>query len=280
MDQLFEPFVKYSFMRNALIAALLVGTACSCLGAYVVQRRMAYMGDALSHATLPGVVIAFIFGFNMLAGAVLAGLITAIGIGWFSKRNIVREDSAIGIFSTGMFAIGLLLLSNIKSYRCLSHMIFGNLLGVSSDDLLLIFIMTAIIVTILFLFYKELELTSCDPVYALGIGLKPDTIRFLLLILLAFGVVGGIQSVGILLTSALLVIPAATAQIFCRDLKSIIIFSNIFTIFSIISGLLISYYYSVSSGASIVLVSVVVFILVWFGRSVFLTYLKNNLEKI
>lgn len=264
-----EPFLQYSFMQKGLIAAILVGITCSCLGAYVVIRRMAYMGEALSHATLPGIVVAFVSGFNILIGGLIASFLTALFIGWFSSRKSTKEDSAIGIVSTGMFALGLILLSDLKSNRCLSHMIFGNLLGVSSEDIILMFIIALMVTTILGLFHKELELTSFDSVYAYSIGISPTLMRYILLILLSFAVVAGIQTVGIVLTSGLLIIPAATAKLVCRSLVSIMIFACILAVLSTTLGLIISYYFSVSSGASIVLVCIYFFVFFWFGQRAF-----------
>ncbi|MEW5989196.1 MAG: metal ABC transporter permease, partial [Chloroflexota bacterium] len=207
MSWLLDPF-RYSFMQTGLLAAVLVGLVCAVLGVYVVLRRMAFIGDALAHTVLPGLVVAYLNNWNLFGGAVIAGLLTALGIGWLSRRQEVREDTAIGILFTGMFALGILLISATRSFRDLSHILFGNLLGITSSDLILIGVVAVVVLGALALFHKELELTSFDPTHAEVIGLRPDTVRYGLLMLLALTVVTGIQAVGVVLTSALLVTPA------------------------------------------------------------------------
>src|SRR5271170_1549244 len=159
------------FMRAAFFAILLIGTTCAVLGSYVVLRRMAFIGDAIAHTALPGIVIAYLKGFNLFFGALVAGLLTALGIGWLSGRQAVREDTAIGVLFTGMFALGVLIISTTRSFRDFSSMLFGDILGVTTSDLILIGVITAIVLLVLALFYKELELTSVDPSYSAVVGL-------------------------------------------------------------------------------------------------------------
>jgi manganese/iron transport system permease protein len=266
MNWLTEP-LQYSFMRQALIASVLVGLTCSLLGVYVVLRRMAFMGDAIAHTTLPGLVIAWLNRWNLLAGAVIAAVITAIGIGWLSRRRQIREDSAIGVLFSGMFALGIVLISRVRSYRDFSHMLFGNVLGVTNGDLIGIAIVTIVVSTCLFLFRKELMLTTVDPLHAQVIGLSAERMRYLLLILLALSVVTAIQSVGVVLTSAMLVTPAATASLLTRRLVPMFLISTGVSTISSISGLYASYYFSVSSGGAIVLCCTALFAmaLLWQG---------------
>src|SRR3954464_10019863 len=165
MNWLFEP-LQYSFMQTALLAAIMVGVTCATIGVYVVLRRMAFIGDALAHTALPGLVVAYLNGWSLFGGAVVAGLLTALGIGWLSRREEVREDTAIGILFTGMFALGILLISTTRSFRDLTHILFGNILGVTTGDLLLIGGVTLITLLALLAFHKELELTSFDPTHA------------------------------------------------------------------------------------------------------------------
>lgn len=254
-------------MQTALLAALCVGLTCAVLGVYVVQRRMAFIGDAMAHTTLPGLVIAHLFGWSLSLGALVAAVLTAFGIGWISRKQRVKEDTAIGVVFTGMFALGILLISRTRSYRDLSHMLFGNILGVGWDDLRMMAAVTGIVLLALLLFHKELELTSFDPTHAEVIGIRSDRLRYLLLILLALAVVTGIQAVGVILTSALLVTPAATASLLTdRFPRSMLIAAGISVASSVI-GLYASYYLQASSGAAIVLTCTVVFVLVWLARS-------------
>ncbi|MBI4769060.1 MAG: metal ABC transporter permease [Chloroflexi bacterium] len=250
-------------MQTGLAAAMLVGLTCATLGVYVVLRRMAFIGDALAHTALPGLVVAYLRGWNLFLGAVAAGLLTALGIGWLSRRQAVREDTAIGVLFTGMFALGILMLSATRSFRDLTHMLFGNLLGVTAADLALMAGVTALVLASLALLHKELELTSFDPVHAEVIGLRPDRLRYALLLLLALAVVAGIQAVGVVLTSALLVTPAAAAALLTDRLPRMMLIATLIAIGSAVAGLYASYYFAVSSGATIVLTCTALFGLAW-----------------
>ncbi|MBC8162213.1 MAG: metal ABC transporter permease [Roseiflexaceae bacterium] len=252
IDWILEPF-SFAFMRNGLLAATLVGLTCATIGVYVVLRRMAFIGDALAHTTLPGLVVAYLQGWNLFGGAIVAGLLTAVGIGWFSRRDAVREDTAIGVVFTAMFALGILLISTLRSFRDLTHILFGNILGVTTDDLLVIAVIALVVLVMLALLHKELELTSFDPIHAAQIGLRADWLRYVLLMLLALTVVGSIQVVGVVLTSALLVTPAAAASLVTNRLGWMMVISIVVAIGGAVVGLYASYYANVPSGASIVL---------------------------
>ncbi len=262
MEWLIAPF-RYGFMQTGLLAILLVGVTCATVGVYVVLRRMAFIGDALAHTALPGLVVAYLQGWNLFGGALVAGLVTALGIGWLSRRDEVREDTAIGILFTAMFSLGILLVSTTRSFRDLSHMLFGNILGVTGRDLVVIGVVTAIVVAVLGLFHKELELTSFDPTHAAVIGLRPDRMRYGLLMLLALAVVSAIQAVGVVLTSALLVTPAAAAALLTTSLPRMMLLATLIAMGSGIFGLYASFYGSVSSGAAIVLCCTACFGLAW-----------------
>jgi len=256
---LLEP-LQFSFMRTGLLAAVLVGVTCAVLGVYVVLRSMAFIGDALAHTVLPGLVAAYLLGLNLLGGAVVAGVATALGIGWLSRRGTVREDTAIGIAFTGMFALGVLLMSTADSFRDFSHMLFGNILGITRVDVVLIGVLAFVVLVVLFMFHKELELTSFDPAHAKAMGLSPDTVRYGLLILLSLTVVAGIQAVGVVLISALLITPAAAASLLTRSLPRMMAISAAIAVVSGIVGLYASYYLDVASGAAIVLACTTCFI--------------------
>ncbi|RRR67329.1 MAG: metal ABC transporter permease [Candidatus Viridilinea halotolerans] len=262
LDWLLEPFT-FAFMRTGLAAAALVGVTCAVLGTYVVLRRMAFIGDAMAHTVLPGLVVAYLGGWSLFGGALAAGLLTALGIGWVARRGAVREDTAIGVIFTAMFALGILLMSQMRSFRDLSHMLFGNVLGVRPNDLIQIAVIAAGVLLVLWLLHKELELTSYDPSYAQVIGLKADRLRFLLLILLAFTVVTCIQVVGVILTSALLVTPAAAAGLLTNRLPRMMLFAALFSVASSLVGLYASYYANVASGAAIVLACTTCFGIAW-----------------
>ena len=258
MNWLLEPF-QYAFMRQALLASLLIGTTCSLLGVYVVLRRMAFLGDAVAHTTLPGLVIAYLNHWNLFVGAIVAAVITALGIGWLSRGKRLREDTAIGVIFSGMFALGIVMMSRVQSYRDFSHMLFGNVLGVTTADLVGIALVSFLVCTVLLLVNKELMLTTVDPLHGQSIGLSAERMRYLLLILLALTVVTGIQAVGVVLTTALIVTPAAAASLITRRLDRMLLLAVLFSACSSVAGLYASYYYSISSGGAIVLACTVLF---------------------
>jgi manganese/iron transport system permease protein len=259
--------LQYAFMRQALLASVLVGATCSLLGVYVVLRRMAFLGDAVAHTTLPGLVIAYLNRWNLFLGAVVAAVITALGIGWLSQRQKIREDTAIGVLFSGMFSLGIVLISRVKSYRDFSHMLFGNILGITTGDLIGISVVCLLVVGALLLFRKELMLTTVDPLHSRVIGLSAERMRYGLLVLLALAVVTGIQAVGVALTTALLVTPAATASLLTKKLRSMLWLSLMFSTLSSIAGLYASYYWAISSGGAIVLACTAFFGIVFLTNS-------------
>lgn len=246
-------------MRQALLASLIIGITCSSLGGYVVLRRMAFLGDAIAHTTLPGLVIAYLNRWNLLAGAIVAGVLTAVGIGWISRGQRLREDTAIGVLYSGMFALGIVLISRVKSFRDFSHILFGNILGVTTADLIGITIVGILVCGCLWLISKELMLTTFDPHHAKTIGLSAEAVRYLLLVLMALAVVTGIQSVGVVMTTALIVTPAATATLLTRKFRATFLWAACFSSFSSLIGLYASYYLSISSGGAIVLTCTILF---------------------
>jgi ABC-type Mn2+/Zn2+ transport system permease subunit len=262
---LLEPF-QYVFIQRGVMAALLVGITCAVLGTYVVLRRMANIGHALTHSALPGLVVAYLTGINLFAGATAATVLTALGIGLVSKNDQVYEDTAIGIIPTAMFAVGILLMSTTRSFRDLSSMLFGNILGVTGSDLVLIVLICAVVLGTLSLFYKEFELFSVDPNYAQTIGINGDRIRYVLLFLLALTVVTGIQAVGTILTNALLIAPVAAARLLTNRLKTMVAIACTIAVAAGLSGVYLSYYFGLSSGASIVFMCAVFFGVCWFIR--------------
>lgn len=266
IDWFLAPF-QYTFMRTAALAGVLVSLTCASLGTYVVLRRMAFIGDALAHTVLPGLVIAYLNRWNMAVGAMLAGIATALGIGWLSRRREVREDTAIGILFTGMFALGILLMSSVRSFRDFTHMLFGYIVGVTDAQLRLFALIALVVLAVLILLHKELELTSFDPTHAQVIGLRADRLRDVLLVLMALAVVGAIQAVGVVLTSALLIVPAAAATMLTRRLVPMMALASAIAIVATLVGLLASYHLDVSSGATIVLTCIVCFLAAWVLRA-------------
>jgi ABC-type Mn2+/Zn2+ transport system permease subunit len=258
-----EPFT-YHFMVRGLLAGVLTGLGCAILSAFIVWRGMSFIGDALAHAILPGIVIAFMQGISLIAGALAAAVLAALGIGVITKGTRLKEDSAIGVMFTGFFALGILLLSRITSYQDLSHILFGDILGISWPDLAMMAAVVAVVLAGVFAFYKELLVTSFDPGHSVVIGLSPELVRYGLLLLLALVVVTAIQAVGVVMVLAMLVTPAATASLVTRRLPRVMALGAGLAILAALVGLYASYYANVASGAAIVLTMTGFFILAFF----------------
>ena len=259
-DALFEPF-RLPMMTRALIACLLAAIGCAAIGVYVVLRRMAFLGDALAHAVLPGLVIAFILRVHLMIGALIAGVLTAFGVGTLSRRGDLHEDSAIGILFSAMFALGIALMPS--SGPDLTHMLVGNPLAVSTADVIAMGGVTALVLVVLALAHKELVLTTCDPLYSTSIGLQPHRVRYVLLLTLALAVVTAIQAVGVVLTSALMITPPATARLLTRRLPTMIGISVGLAVVAVLAGLYLSYYAGTATSASIILSSTAIFLVVF-----------------
>jgi len=266
-----EPFAL-EFMQRALAASLIVGVVCSVLGCFVVLRAMAFLGDALAHAVLPGVAIAYLLGVNLLVGALVAALVVAIGIGLFSRRGAVKEDTAIGILFAAATALGVVLISTVRSYATdLTHILFGNVLGVSAGDLWLTGALALGVLATVLLLFKEFLLASFDPVLAHTLGRRPELLRFIMLVLLALTVVVSLQTVGVGLVAAMLVTPAATAYLLTRRLHTMMALAAVIGAASSVAGLYVSYYLDVASGAAVVLLATTAFLVAFIaapGRGV------------
>ena len=260
MSLLLTP-LQYPFMLRALLASTVVGVLCAVMGTYVVLRGMAFLGDALAHAILPGVAIAYLLHGNLLVGATVAAVVIALSIGLFSRDAAIREDTAIGILFAAALSLGIALISTIRTYAVdLSHILFGNVLGVSPLDLWLTGALGAVILLTVFLLYKPFLIISFDPVLAATMRLPTAILRNVMLILLALTVVVSLQTVGVGLAAAMLVTPAATAYLLTRRLASMMLLSALIGALSSVIGLYISYYANIVSGSAIVLTATAFFL--------------------
>lgn len=272
--------LAYSFIQRGLLASIMVGVLCAIIGCYVVLRSMAFLGDALAHAILPGVAIAYLLDGNLIIGALVAALIIALGIGLFSRQGTIREDTAIGILFAAALSLGIALISSIRTYAVdLSHILFGNVLGVSTSDLWLTAILGLVVLLSILLLYRPFLVISFDPVLAATLRLPAELLRYLMLVLIATTVVISMQTVGVGLVAAMLVTPAATAYLLARRLPTMMLISASLGAASSITGLYLSYYLNIASGAAIVLVATGFFLLAylvsprrgllanWFRRS-------------
>lgn len=261
---LLEPF-QYTFMLRGLGASLIVGVVCPVLGAYVVLRGMAFFGDALAHIILPGVVIAFLLDLPMALGALVVGVLAALTINTISQRTDIREDAAIGVVFAGAFALGVALISTQRSYAIdLAHILFGDLLGVSSTDLWMMGGLALIVLATVFSFYKEFLVLSFDPTLATTLRLPVKFLQNLLMVLLAVAIVISLQAVGVALVLAMLVTPASTAYLISRRLPTMMALAAGLGALSSILGLYLAYYMNVASGPAIVLTQTAFFVVVYF----------------
>ncbi len=259
MSILLDP-LAYSFMQRGLLAAAIVGVVCAVIGCYVVLRSMAFLGDALAHAILPGVAVAYLLQGNLLVGALVAAVLVALGIGAFTRQGTIKEDTAIGILFAASLSLGVVLISSLQTYAVdLTHILFGNLLGVSPGDLWLTGGLGLVVLLCVVLFYKEFLVVSFDPVLAATMRLPSELLRNMMLVLLALTIVVSLQTVGVGLVAAMLVTPGATAYLLARRLPAMMAVSAAVGAFSAVVGLYLSYYVNVSSGAAIVFVCTAVF---------------------
>ncbi|MES0361272.1 MAG: metal ABC transporter permease [Anaerolineales bacterium] len=261
VNELLTP-LTYAFIQRGLLAALMVGVLCSVIGCYIVLRSMAFLGDAMAHAVLPGVAVAYLLGRNLTLGALAAALVVALGVGLFSRRGAIKEDTAIGVLFAAALSLGVVLISSIRTYAVdLSHILFGNVLGVSSLDLWLTAGLGAVILISILVFYQPFLVISFDPVLAATLRMRVGFYNNLLLVLLALTIVISMQTVGVGLVAAMLVTPAATAFLLVRRLPTMMVLSGLIGGFSSLTGLFASYHLNVASGAAIVLTTTIIFLL-------------------
>jgi manganese/iron transport system permease protein len=263
LPTLLEPF-QHAFMRNAFSAIVLVGAICGVMGVFVTLRGLAFMGDAMAHAVFPGVVISYVIGGSYLVGAIIAATIVSLAIGFVTQSGLLRNDTAIGVFFVGSFALGVAIISTQRSYaRDVTSLLFGSILGVSRDDLFLTAAVGCAVLIALGLFRREIVTVSFDRTFAQSQGLHLWGWDQLFLLLLSMTIVISLQTVGNVLVLAMLVTPAATARMLTTRLAPMLAVSAFVGAASGISGLYVSYFWGISSGATIVLVATAIFILVF-----------------
>ncbi|HLR09441.1 MAG TPA: metal ABC transporter permease [Bacillota bacterium] len=253
--------MHYELLQKALLTSIMVGIICGVLGCFIVLRGMALIGDAISHAILPGVAISYMLGINYFYGAVTFGLMTAVGIGVVSQNSRIKNDSSIGIVFTAFFALGVILVSKAQSAIDLTQILFGNVLFVRSSDMWMTLVIGSIVLLVILLFYKEFLVTSFDPTMAAAYGLPTRVIHYALMVLLTLVTVASLQTVGVVLVVAMLITPASTAYLLTNRLSIMIVLSALFGAISSVIGLYFSFEHNLSSGAVIVLVATLLFML-------------------
>jgi ABC-type Mn2+/Zn2+ transport system permease subunit len=252
--------LEFDFMRRALLASVLVGALCAVVGAFVVLKGLAFIGDALAHASFAGVAVALVGNTNVYVGGALAAVFAALAIAFIGQRARIRADTAIGVVFVAMLSFGVLVMSHLRNYTAsVFEFLFGNVLAVAPDDLVLILVGGGLVVAVVLVLYKELLFVAFDPTMAAGVGLPVAFYDTLLLVLLAVTCTLSMRALGIILVAAMLVTPAATAYLFVKSLHQQILLGILIAVACSLVGLYVSFYGNFASGASIVLVSVAVF---------------------
>ncbi|MBC1357336.1 metal ABC transporter permease [Listeria booriae] len=258
-----EGLMQYEFLQKALLMSVIVGIVSGVIGSFIILRGMSLMGDAISHAVLPGVAVSYMLGVNFFFGAAAFGVIAALGIGFVNQNSRIKNDTAIGIVFSSFFALGIIMISFAQSSTDLYHILFGNVLAVRNSDMWITLVIGAVVLLLVGLFYKELLVSSFDPVMAESYGLKVRVLHYFLMTLLTLVTVASLQTVGIILVVAMLITPAATAYLLTNRLSVMLFLAAGFGALSAVIGLYFSYMYNLASGASIVLAATVLFILVF-----------------
>ena len=250
---------EFHFLQNSLVTAVVIGIVSGAVGCFIILRGMSLMGDAISHAVLPGVAISYILGINFFVGAIIFGLLSSIIITFIKNNSIIKGDTAIGITFSSFLALGVILIGVANSSTDLFHILFGNILAVQDIDKWLTMGVSGIVLIVIILFFKELLITSFDPLMARAIGMKVNLYHYLLMVLLTLVSVTAMQSVGTILIVAMLITPAATAYLYTNSLRKMIILSSSLGAVSSVLGLFIGYSFNIAVGSSIVITSAIIF---------------------
>ena len=259
MMEFIQGLEDFHFLQNAFITSLVIGIVAGAVGCFIILRGMSLMGDAISHAVLPGVALSFILGINFFVGAIFFGLLASVLITYIQGNSIIKSDTAIGITFSSFLALGVILIGVANSSTDLFHILFGNILAVQDLDMWITIAVGLLVLLIIFLFFKQLLITSFDPLLAQAMGMPVRFYHYLLMILLTLVSVTAMQSVGTILIVAMLITPAATAYLYANSLKTMIFLSSGLGALSSLIGLFIGYTYNLAVGSSIVLTSAAIF---------------------
>ncbi|HDT6606475.1 metal ABC transporter permease [Staphylococcus aureus] len=264
MLEFVEHLFTYQFLNRALITSIIVGIVCGTVGSLIVLRGLSLMGDAMSHAVLPGVALSFLFGIPMFVGALITGMLASIFIGYITSSSKTKPDAAIGISFTAFLASGIIIISLINTTTDLYHILFGNLLAITNSAFLTTIVIGSIVLILIIIFYRPLMISTFDPTFSRMSGLNTTLLHYFVMLLLSLVTVASIQTVGIILVVALLITPASTAFLISKKLYSMMIIASLISVISSIVGLYYSYIYNIPSGATIVLCTFVIYIITLF----------------
>ncbi len=260
LELILEP-LSFEFMRNALFTAILLGVLCAVVGSYLIVQRMGLLGDVIAHAVLPGLAIAFFLGVDIFLGAFISGTLSTFVIAWIQSQSRVKVDVAMALVFSGFLALGILLITVLRSKLDLHHFLFGDILGVTTGDVWRTLVITLVILCLVKLFYKELLFYTFDALGAQACGLPINLIQLGLTAAITLTIIASMQAVGVVLVVSLLIGPGITAYLLVKELHEMMIFGSLIGVISSVSGMYISYYFNVPSGAAIVLVVTGLFLL-------------------
>lgn len=263
MGWLIEP-LTFEFMRYAITTAVLLGILCAVVGTYLIVQRMGLLGDVIAHAVLPGLAIAFFLGIDIFLGAFVSGTFSTFVIAWIQSQSRVKVDVAMALVFSGFLALGITLITVLRSKLDLHQFLFGDILGVTITDVWRTLLITIVVLLLVKLFYKELLFYTFDPLGAQAMGLPVNLIHFGLTAAITLTIIASMQAVGVVLVVSLLVGPGITAYLIVKELHQMMILGAIFGIISSVSGMYLSYYLNIPSGAAIVLVVSGLFLLALF----------------
>ncbi|ELI4079513.1 metal ABC transporter permease [Staphylococcus pseudintermedius] len=265
---------EYQFLSRAMLTAILVGVVCGVVGCLIILRGLSLMGDAMSHAVLPGVALSFLMNIPMFIGAMVTGMLSSIMIGYISEASKTKKDAAIGITFTTFLALGIVLISVIHSATDLYHILFGNILAIAQSAFHTTLAVSIVVLALILILYRPLKMSTFDPIFSRMSGLNTTMIHYFVMLLLALVIVASVQTVGVILVVALLITPASTAFLFTKKLSTMMIVSSIFSVISSTLGIYMSFKLNLPSGAVIVLISAVL-----YGLTFGIIKLINLLQK-
>lgn len=260
MFEFFTHITQYQFLNRALIISICVGIVCGTVGSLIVLRGLSLMGDAMSHAVLPGVALSFLFQIPMYIGALVTGMLASLFIGFISDKSKTKQDAAIGISFTAFLAVGVIIISLINSSTNLYHILFGNLLAITNSAYWSTIVISIIVLLLIIIFYRPLMISTFDPTFSRMSGLNTTMIHYFVMLLLSLVTVASIQTVGIILVVALLITPASAAFLITKKLWSMMVVASLISVISAIFGMYFSYIYNLPSGATIVLCAFAIYI--------------------
>jgi len=268
--------LQFDFIRNALMAGILVSIACGVIGTFVVVNRIVFVSGGIAHAAYGGIGLGYFFRFNPVLGAIAFAVISSLAMGWVERKMHQRKDTVIGVMWAIGMAIGIILIDLTKGYKAgLESYLFGSILAVPQQDLIIMLILDIIILLMVFFFYKELLAISFDPVYALTRNLPVDRLYLMLVVAIALTVVMVMQVVGLIMVIALLTIPASIAAQFVKELKPMMLWASVLGIVFTVTGLWLSYFFNLTSGATIIIISGIAY-LISIVLKALLSQIKRN----